>query len=241
MHRQDRGTSEVEAARRLVGRTPADRLRWLVRFATGSVEPNAPRQRRTAMQVYAFTLAGTGSLRRSAATALTVREVAGLSSALRGALEALAAGRAWEMPPAAALTRRLVPSVTAPGKRAARRVSPLSAYDGPLPTMALAVAADLLCAEGWRLGRCGHTACEHPLFIRRRPDQDYCSARCQLLEQTRRHRARQSPEAASEERHARYVRKVAREHRLSERRAARMVQRIPRQRQRLPAPLSPSR
>jgi hypothetical protein len=214
----DRGSREINAARQRVG----VRLNWLVNFAFRDLSRmGSHRRRAVTMEAYAFALTGAGSMRRSTSATLSTAELVELALKARDALEALTSGRYWDLPIREGLRRRVMP-LSAQG---IRRRNPLSMYEGPLPEMVLWAAADLVCAEGWRLARCSYGRCERRLFVRARPNQDFCSKRCSLLERTRRHRAEQPSHKASEYRHKLYVRQVAREKGISEKNAARMVRR----------------
>jgi hypothetical protein len=218
-HAMAQGQRSIDAARRRVGKSARARLRWLLDFSALSARYarlGIRERARITAELYAFALAGMGSMRRSLEP-LSREELSRLATTLREGLNSLVAGNPFDLPVAPSLRRRLLPSFLTLRDRGdielARRhrlgKNPRSIYDGPLSDMALWAAADLACIEGWRLARCSFAGCPHGLFVRARRNQDYCSAACSQHERDRRHQER--------------VREVAEGRNLSYRAAARVM------------------
>lgn len=210
--------------------TAVDRLDFLLDFAQRpALGAHSERHRRElSANVYAFCISQLGSMRRSGSlnavhsaieesATLDASELDELAITIRDQIEGLKAGRTWQLraDDLPEFTRVLTP-IRGGGRLVAQ-------YVGPIRACFLWAAADVVQAEYQRIQKCAWAPCRR-LFVKKKRGL-FCSLPHRQHEHNRRFRTNATPEHLSDLRRRAYVRKIARELKVSEDDAAKMARR----------------
>jgi hypothetical protein len=194
----------------LVGRTPKERLNWLLEFAQridlAIVDRNALKEALAEINYFA---AGSGAdfSPRIALQELHATELDSFAIFVRLGLASLFEGKTWDL--------RLLPA----SEKAFSFVRSLRRLEQGDSVEAQYISTDVLTIARWRaqelvgssfgsIGRCRREACRKFFAVTKR--QEYCSIRCSQIERTAKWR-QGNPRKAQQLRHEIYKRKVAKE------------------------------
>lgn len=211
------GLAQTYAAEKRVGKSPMERLRWLLDFMERPCDAltKGERERLTAeVRMFASSL-GSASGPHSVSIKnntryvqqrdLDAKELARLSREVGQAISNLLSGEPWKFRPAD--FGELWTSIT--GSKAKPRRVHWVHYLGDAPAMFMMAARDLLGRDAWRLARCEGPGCAK-VFVKQKRGA-YCGKRCSQRARTLRYRQGHSREQLREMRHRWYKSKVGRE------------------------------
>jgi hypothetical protein len=192
------------SAQTRTGRTPIERLRWLLGFATRTRQElcacDKSELANIAAEVWTFAERVGMNMNRDASKPVSADELAALAETIKDGLDRLCGAKpdvaGWHFEPLK--FGNLNYAIQAQTFR--------SYYFGDYRPVFLMGAAELLSQEGRRIRKCAWTDCSR-LFVRRKRGA-YCSAACSQKARTKRHQDTQGAEALRKKRHDYYVRQV---------------------------------
>jgi hypothetical protein len=206
-HEADEWFTRLKAARGRIGRTPLERLRWLLNFCAITRSELIVRDPSELVdlgaEVCSFAELAGMNMNRDASKAISVEDLADLTEAVRQGMALLhgptldPAG--WHFEPS-----RFGSLNVAIQARTFRRY-----YFGDWRPVFLMGVLDLLTHEGRRITNCARSECSR-LFVRRKRGS-YCSGACSQKERTATRRRKVGEKEWSEMRHEQYRRHVAKE------------------------------